>query len=49
MLDDLISSLKADGIEELVMIGGIEIKPMLFQGIALDVRFKGSPGRVERP
>ncbi|MFI5359586.1 MAG: LpxI family protein [Halanaerobiales bacterium] len=39
MLDDLISSLKADGIEELVMIGGID-KTMLFQGIALDVRFK---------
>lgn len=39
MLDDLISSLKVDGIEELVMIGGID-KTMLFQGIALDVRFK---------
>lgn len=39
LLDELIATLLADGIEELVMIGSID-KTMLFQGAQLDRRFQ---------
>ena len=39
LLDELIATLLADGIEELVMIGSID-KTMLFQGVQLDRRFQ---------